>query len=128
MQHLKRDLMIAFCAVLAVGFLVGFEVGCRTVTQNPDGSIETTEIDPVALDAFLQVGLAILEYKEAHVEPDTPDPDLAEVMVEIVAMREQVRAIGADGKLDDQEIEQLVDLYEQAHALLRGEGVKISEK
>ena len=66
MDRLKRDMIFALTAVLAIGFTEGFEVGCRTTRTHTDGTTEMTEIDHEALAAFIGLARDVLEYKAAH--------------------------------------------------------------
>ncbi len=129
MDNLKRDIMIALVAAICIGFLVGFEVGCRTVRQYPDGSVETTEIDQVALAAFIDLAEAVLEYQQAHTDtPDTPQPSILESLSQLSSISQELQSIVSDGQITEAEATRLQELYDSVRGVLKKQGVNITER
>ena len=117
MDRLKRDMIFALTAVLAIGFSVGFEVGCRTTRTHTDGTIEMTEIDHEALAAFIGLARDVLEYKGAH-----------DSLAEVASIQRDMEAIVVDGRITKEELALLRELYEYTNKVLESEGVVIPEK
>ncbi len=129
MDNLKRDIMIALVAAICIGFLVGLEVGCRTVRQYPDGSVETTEIDQVALAAFIDLAEAVLEYQQAHTDtPDTPQPSILESLSQLSSISQELQSIVSDGQITEAEATRLQELYDSVRGVLKKQGVNITER
>ena len=117
MDRLKRDMIFALTAVLAIGFSVGFQVGCRTTRTHTDGTIEMTEIDHEALAAFIGLARDVLEYKAAH-----------DSLAELASIQRDMEAIVVDGRITKEELALLRELYESTKKVLESEGVVIPEK
>ena len=126
MDKMKRDLMCALTLMLVIGFLVGFEVGCRTTRTNTDGSVEVTEIDREALASIIDLAMAVMEYKQTHSEtPEEPAPDIVDTIAQLMTIQSEIHAINADGVITPEETQRLREIYASVSEILKSQGAEI---
>jgi len=112
--------------------LIALLVGCTTTRTLPDGTVEVEQLDPVALQAFVQLAQAALEtavsmHDDSNPVEEEQQNNAAEDILAMAQLAQAAQLLLADG-VTAEELESLQDLYEQAEVILERNGVHLKLK